>query len=68
MAQSLRKSHNLDHTSDNTWNDLKNAWRSYKVARMKDDKTKMTEFAKTIRTLQKNIGAKISEFPELISS
>lgn len=67
MAQSLRKSHNLDHESDNTWNDLKNAWRSYKVARMRDDKGKMTEFASKIRILQQSMGAKVSEFPELVS-
>lgn len=67
MAQSLRKSHNLDHNT-NTWNDLKNAWRSYKAARMRDDKEKMAEFANKIRILQQSMGAKISEFPELLSS
>jgi hypothetical protein len=67
MDQSLKKSQSLVHENNNTWNDLKNAWRSYKVAKMKDDKVKMAEFATTIRILQKNIGAKISEFPELIS-
>ncbi|MDE1861275.1 MAG: hypothetical protein KGI33_00015 [Thaumarchaeota archaeon] len=65
MAQTLRRYHDLDNKKNSTWNNLKNAWRSYNAAKMNDDKKKMTEFANKIRTLQKNMGAKLSEFPEL---
>lgn len=65
MAQTLRRHHDLDDKKNSTWNDLKNAWRSFNAAKMNNDKKKMTEFANKIRSLQKDIGAKVSDFPEL---
>ena len=54
-------------TKNETWSELKIAWKNYKNARMRSDKTKMTEFAHKIQELQQILGAKQSKFPELTS-
>ena len=47
------------------WNELKDVWGSYKRAKLEDDLQKMKEYAKTIRTLQDDLGITQAEFPEL---
>jgi hypothetical protein len=66
MAQTLKqKTSNSKQRGEDTWSALKNAWRSYKMARLHGDKIKTKECARLIRDLQKDLGAQISEFPEL---
>ena len=52
--------------SDDIWNRLKLAWRSYKSYRMNDNKLQMIIKAKEIRKLQREMGCtRIDEFPEI---
>ena len=64
MTQSVHAKPRIKDGSQ-LWSDLKNAWRSYKIAKMNSDKTKMIEYAKKIVVLQQNLGAKLADFPEL---
>ncbi len=52
-------------TTGQTWGALKKAWKGYKIAKVQNDKTKMTEYAKKIKTLQGELGIKQSSFPEI---
>ena len=52
-------------TTGQTWGALKKAWKGYKIAKVQQDKTKMTEYAKKIKTLQGELGIKQSSFPEV---
>jgi len=54
-----------NYTAGQTWGALKKAWRGYKIAKVQSDSSKMTEYAKKIRTLQHDLGVKQAEFPEL---
>lgn len=66
MAQALKqKTKNSKQKGEDTWIALKHAWRKYKMARLQGDKIKIEECAHKIRDLQKDLGARISEFPEL---
>ena len=62
---SEEKSNNPSFTKGQSWGALRKAWRGYKIAKVQDDKTKMTEYATKIRTLQNDLGVKQSIFPEL---
>jgi hypothetical protein len=48
-----------------TWAALKKAWKAYKIAKVQNDKEKMLEYAKRIRTLQEELGLEKSKFPDL---
>ncbi|MCL4343924.1 MAG: hypothetical protein QXY52_01405 [Conexivisphaerales archaeon] len=48
-----------------TWGALKKAWKAYKIAKVQNDKAKMLEYAKRIRTLQEELGLPKASFPEL---
>ncbi len=52
-------------TTGQTWGALKKAWKGYKIAKVQDDKPKMAEYAKKIKTLQSELGIKQSSFPEV---
>lgn len=65
MAQASQTRHRSVLPTSETWSELKRAWKSYKIAKIKADKAKMTESAHKIQELQKIMGAKQSRFPEL---
>jgi hypothetical protein len=44
---------------------LKKAWKGYKIAKVQQDRTKMTEYARKIKTLQGELGIRQSTFPEV---
>ena len=68
MAQTTKSPQEKDASPDSdTWSELKIAWKSYKIARMKEDKAKTIKNAHKIQALQQILGAKQSKFPELIS-
>lgn len=52
-------------TKGQTWGALKKAWKGYRIAKVQNDRTKMEEYAKKIRTLQGELGVKQATFPEL---
>jgi hypothetical protein len=52
-------------TAGQTWGALKKAWKGYKIAKVQQDRARMTEYAKKIRTLQNELGIKQSSFPEV---
>ncbi len=54
-----------NYTKGQTWGALKKAWKAYKIAKVQNDKEKMLEYAKRIRTLQEELGLPKSKFPEL---
>ena len=55
----------MQHTTGQTWAALKKSWRAYKIAKVKDEKTNMVEYAKRIRSLQKELGVAQATFPDL---
>ena len=60
-----QQSEKPNYTVGQTWGALKKAWRGYKIAKVQSDSSRMTEYAKKIRTLQHDLGVKQAEFPEL---
>jgi hypothetical protein len=52
-------------TKGQTWGALKKAWRGYRIAKVQNDKARMVEYAKKIKTLQSELGVKQATFPEL---
>jgi hypothetical protein len=55
----------VSHTTGQTWAALKKSWKAYKIAKVKDEKENMVEYAKRIRSLQKELGVTQSSFPDL---
>jgi len=52
-------------TAGQTWGALRKAWKAYKIAKVQNDREKMLEYAKRIRTLQKELGVEVAKFPDL---
>jgi len=55
----------VSHTTGQTWAALKKSWKAYKIAKVKDEKENMVEYARRIRSLQKELGVTQSNFPDL---
>jgi hypothetical protein len=55
----------VSHTTGQTWAALKKSWKAYKIAKVKDEKENMLEYARRIRSLQKELGVTQSSFPDL---
>jgi hypothetical protein len=53
------------HSKGQTWAALKKSWRAYKIAKVKDERENMVEYARRIRTLQGELGLSQAKFPEL---
>jgi hypothetical protein len=53
------------YTKGQTWGALKKAWKAYKIAKVQKDRPKMEDYAKRIRTLQKELSLKQAAFPDL---
>jgi hypothetical protein len=52
-------------TTGQTWGALKKAWKAYKIAKVQNDKVRMMEYAKRIRTLQEELKVEKAKFPDL---
>jgi hypothetical protein len=55
----------VSHTTGQTWAALKKSWKAYKIAKVKDEKENMVEYARRVRSLQKELGVTQSNFPDL---
>jgi hypothetical protein len=53
------------HTKGQTWAALKKSWKAYKIAKVKDERANMLEYAKRIRSLQRELGVVQAKFPDL---
>lgn len=60
-----KKSEKTDYIVGREWSSLKKAWKEYRKAKDENNTEKMSEHAKKILSLQKRLGVKQSEFPEL---
>lgn len=61
-----KKSEKTDYIVGGEWSGLKKAWKEYRKAKDDNNTEKMTEYAKKILILQKKLGVKQTEFPELV--
>ena len=52
-------------TTGQSWGALRKAWKGYRIAKVQDDNTKMTEYASKIRKLQQELGISVASFPHL---
>jgi hypothetical protein len=52
-------------TTGQTWGALKKAWKAYKIAKVQNDKVRMLDYAKRIRTLQEELKVEKAKFPDL---
>jgi hypothetical protein len=48
-----------------SWGALRKAWKGYRIAKVHNDNTKMTEYANKIRKIQGELGVNIASFPNL---
>lgn len=48
-----------------SWGALRKAWKGYRIAKVQDDNSKMTEYATKIRKIQGELGIEIATFPNL---
>jgi hypothetical protein len=62
---SSSSSNPVTHTTGQTWAALKKCWRAYRIAKVRDEKEKMLEYAKRIRSLQRELGVAQASFPDL---
>lgn len=52
-------------TEGQIWNNLKNSWRRYRIAKIHNSREDMLKYAKQIRALQEQLGRPHAKFPEL---
>jgi hypothetical protein len=52
-------------TTGQSWGALRKAWKGYRIAKVQDDNTKMTEYATKIRKIQGELGISRASFPHL---
>jgi hypothetical protein len=48
-----------------SWGALRKAWKGYRIAKVHNDITKMTEYATKIRKIQGELGINVASFPNL---
>ena len=48
-----------------SWGALRKAWKGYRIAKVHNDNTKMTEYANKIRKIQGELGINVASFPNL---
>lgn len=56
---------NQGFTVGQSWGALRKAWKGYRIAKVQNDETKMTEYATKIRKIQGELNIAISSFPNL---
>lgn len=52
-------------TVGQSWGALRKAWKGYRIAKVQNDDTKMTEYATKIRKIQGELNIAVSSFPNL---
>ncbi len=52
-------------TVGQSWGALRKAWKGYRIAKVQNDDTKMTEYATKIRKIQGELNIAIASFPNL---
>jgi hypothetical protein len=52
-------------TVGQSWGALRKAWKGYRIAKVQNDDTKMTEYANKIRKIQSELNIAVSSFPNL---
>jgi hypothetical protein len=60
-----RPVNNQNYTVGQSWGALRKAWKGYRIAKVQNDDTKMTEYATKIRKIQGELNIAISSFPNL---
>jgi hypothetical protein len=55
----------MPYSKGQTWAALKKSWRAYKIAKIKNERVNMVEYANRIRSLQRELGVAQAKFPEL---
>jgi len=53
------------HFENQTWGALHKAWKGYVIAKNKDELSRMKYYAIVIQKLERELGIKVSSFPEL---
>lgn len=53
------------HSKGQTWAALKKCWKAYRIAKAKNERDNMFEYAKRIRSLQTELELPTTEFSEL---
>ena len=53
------------HFENQTWGALHKAWKGYVIAKNKDELSRMKYYALVIQKLERELGIKVSSFPEL---
>ena len=48
-----------------SWGALRKAWKGYRIAKVHNDNTRMTEYANKIRKIQGELGINVASFPNL---
>lgn len=56
---------NQGFTVGQSWGALRKAWKGYRIAKVQNDDTKMTDYATKIRKIQGELNIAISSFPNL---
>ena len=48
-----------------SWGALRKAWKGYRIAKVHNDNTRMTEYANKIRKIQGELNINVASFPNL---
>ncbi len=60
-----RPVNNQNYTVGQSWGALRKAWKGYRIAKVQNDDTKMTEYANKIRKIQSELNIAVASFPNL---
>ena len=60
-----RPVNNQNYTVGQSWGALRKAWKGYRIAKVQNDDTKMTEYANKIRKIQGELNIAVSSFTNL---
>jgi hypothetical protein len=60
-----RPVNNQNFTVGQSWGALRKAWKGYRIAKVQNDDTKMTEYANKIRKIQGELNIAVASFPNL---
>ena len=64
-SQPVTNENSQNFTVGQSWGALRKAWKGYRIAKVQNDDTKMTEYANKIRKIQSELHIAISAFPNL---
>ena len=65
VSQPVTNESTQNFTVGQSWGALRKAWKGYRIAKVQNDDTKMTEYATKIRKIQGELNIAISSFPNL---